>query len=461
MTRTKYTLLALAVAVIITAVLVVPRISPGVHHESANTYSLEELLSGVPTPTVCIVGYATNPYIGNLTTGLGKVGVPYTVITSISNQTISRCSMLVISSDWLRMFGNEYRGAIINAMQRGLPVMAVGPDAGNSLLTVVGNLIASKAALIVGIPTGNGKQLRPELPTNVAALEIAMIPIRNATRYPTIWEVYVNTPPTNITYVVLRAWKDYNNAIIKTEQPLYAPLPSLTMNTARVLFQQSGSSLSVNIQGFNYVGYVGWYATNTYDWYGNLAGQQALRVDFYYTTANSYYFFLNLVKHDVTGFYPDTSSGQFTPCQATEAVNGYTSEFPGQVLFESAPTGASSNQVTISYEIGIGEEGVFVAVSETITQGSVNWNYLSFPTEGQDEWTWTFNNPSTDTTYTLVPADIFQLNPNLPGGYPPFYETINSTALFGNFLGCFNSPSPISVTVDVYPTSVTVMGVNT
>jgi hypothetical protein len=444
MTRTKYTLLALMVAVIITAVLVVPRVLPGVHHGSVNTYSLEELLSGVPTPTVCIVGYATNLYIDNLTTGLGKVSVPYTVITGISNQTISRCSILVISSDWLRMFGNEYRGAIINAMQRGLPVMAIGPDAGNSLLTVVGNLIASKAALIVGIPTGNGKQLRPELPTNVVALEIAMIPIRNATRYPTIWEVYVNTPLTNITYAVLRAWKDYN--------------------TARA-FQQYGSSLSVNIQGFNYVGHVGWYATNTYDWYGNLAGQQALSVDFYYTfyyitAKNNYYFFLNLVKHDATGF-PTHLSGAFTPCVATEAVNGYTSKWPGQVLFYSAPIGGSSNQVTISYEeIGLfGKEGV--VVGETITQGSVNWNYLSNPIEGQDKWTWTFNNPSTDTTYMLVPADIFQLNPNLPGEQPPLIETINSTALFGNYLGCFNAPSTISVTVDVYPTSVTVISTST
>jgi hypothetical protein len=342
------------------------------------------------------------------------------------------------------MFGNEYRGAIINTMQRGLPVMAVGPNAGNSLLTVVGNLITSKAALIVGIPTGNGKQLRPELPTNVAALEIAMIPMRNATRYPTIWEVYVNTPPTNITYAVLRAWKDYN--------------------TARA-FQQYGSSLSVNIQGFNYVGHVGWYATNTYDWYGNLAGQQALSVDFYYTfyyitAKNNYYFFLNLVKHDVIGF-PTHLSGAFTPCVAIEAVNGYTYKWPGQVLFYSAPIGGSSNQVTISYEeIGLfGKEGV--VVGETITQGSVNWNYLSFPAEGQDKWTWTFNNPSTDTTYTLVPADIFQLNPNLPGGQPPLIETINSTALFGNYLGCFNAPSTISVTVDVYPTSVTVISTST
>jgi hypothetical protein len=432
------------VAIIITAILVVPRVSPEVHHGSVNTYSLEELLSGVPTPTVCIVGYAMNPYIDNLTAGLGKVSVPYTVITSISNQTISGCSMLVISSDWLRMFGNEYRGAIINAMQRGLPVMAVGPNAGNSLLMVVGNLITSKAALIVGIPTGNGKQLRPELPTNVVALEIAMIPMRNATRYPTIWEVYVNTPPTNITYVVLRAWKDYN--------------------TARA-FQQYGSSLSVNIQGFNYVGHVGWYATNTYDWFGNLAGQQALSVDFYYTfyyitAKNNYYFFLNLIRHEVIG-YPTHLSGAFTPCVATEAVNGYTSKWPGQVLFYSAPIGGSSNQVTISYEeIGLfGKEGV--VVGETITQGSVNWNYLSNPIEGQDKWTWTFNNPSTDTTYTLVPADIFQLNPDLPGGQPPLIEAINSTALFGKYLGCFNAPSTISVTVDVYPTSVTVISTST
>ena len=432
------------VAVIITAVLVVPRVLPGIHHESVNTYSLEGLLSGVSTPTVCIVGYAANPYISNLTAGLGEVGVPYIIITGISNQTISRCSILVISSDWLENLGNEYGGVIINAMRRGLPVMAIGPDAGNSLLMVVGNFITSKAALIVGIPTGNGKQLRPELPTNVVALEIAMIPIRNATRYPTIWEVYVNTPPTNITYAVLRAWKDYN--------------------TARA-FQQYGSSLSVNIQGFNYVGHVGWYATNTYDWYGNLAGQQALSVDFYYTfyyitAKNNYYFFLNLVKHDVTGF-PTHLSGAFTPCVATEAVNGYTSKWPGQVLFYSAPIGGSSNQVTISYEeIGLfGKEGV--VVGETITQGSVNWNYLSNPIEGQDKWTWTFNNPSTDTTYTLVPADIFQLNPNLPGGQPPLIETINSTALFGNYLGCFNAPSTISVTVDVYPTSVTVISTST
>ena len=459
MVKIRYMVLALVVTAVITAMLVVlPRVH---YHGSVGTYSIEELLSGVPIPTVCIVGYATNPYIGNLTTGLGKVGVPYTVTIGISNRSIGRCSILVIGSDWLENLGNRYRGVIINAMQRGLPMVAVGPNAGNSLLMVVGNFITSKAALILGIPTGNGKQLRPELPVNVVALGIAVIPIRNATRYPTIWEVYVNTPPTNITYIVLSIWKDHNNALIKTNLPLYALVPSLAMNTAKALFQQSGSSLSVNIQGFNYVGYVGWYATNTYDWYGNLAGQQALRVDFYYTTANNYYFFLNLVKHDVTGFNPPDPSPSFTPCQATETINGYTSIWPGQVLFVSAPTGASSNQVTISYEIGIGEEGVYAAVSETITQGSVNWNYLSFPTEGQDKWTWTFNNPSTETTYTLMPADIFQLNPNLSGGYPPLYETINSTALFGNLFGCFNSPSPISVTVDVYPTSVAVISTNT
>ena len=110
-------------------------------------------------------------------------------------------------------------------------------------------------------------------------------------------------------------------------------------------------------------------------------------------------------------------SGAFTPCVATEAVSGYTSKWPGQVLFYSAPIGGSSNQVTISYEeIGLfGKEGV--VVGETITQGSVNWNYLSNPIEGQDKWTWTFNNPSTDTAYTLVPADIFQLDRTYPVGF--------------------------------------------
>jgi len=77
MVKTRYMVLALVVTAVITAMLVVlPRVH---YHGSVSTYSIEELLSGVPIPTVCIVGYATNPYIGNLTTGLGKVGVPYTV----------------------------------------------------------------------------------------------------------------------------------------------------------------------------------------------------------------------------------------------------------------------------------------------------------------------------------------------------------------------------------------------
>ncbi len=151
------------------------------------------------------------------------------------------------------------------------------------------------------------------------------------------------------------------------------------------------------------------------------------------------------------------------PCYAGEGVNAYSNIYPGQVFWGgAAPTGSSSGQQTISYTLGAGPSGVYVQVSETITQGAIGWGgYSGNPTLGQDKWTWNFNNPVVGYTYTVIPSDIFMLDPSRPGGYPPLYETINFTSTFGNYLGRFNSPSPITVTVDVFTNQVTVISSST
>ncbi|ADN50376.1 hypothetical protein [Vulcanisaeta distributa] len=467
MFRVGYVITAIIIAAILTAMVVTLIMHGMTHHKLLNqqyTY-LTELLEGVPTPSVCIVSYGASPYIGNLTANLGKLGVPYVVMNIITNESVSKCNMLVMSTEWLNQFGSNYKPVIIYALESGIPVEAVGPNAGNTLLNVIGDFISKKAAVIVGVPTGHDKQLKPEVPSSVTALGIVMIPLKNATRLPTGWSIYEGVPASNVTYTVLKTWREYNEALSKVKSPLVLPFPLLTTALPpKILFQTSGYSLQVNIQGFNYVGYIGPYQTQYYDWFGNLAGEQELRVDFYYTTANNYYFFLNLIKHGVIAFNPPDPSTSFIPCYAGEGVNAYSTEYPGRVWFQAAPTGSATSQKTISYSIGTNTASV--TVTEYITSGAVGWNYLGLWTEGQDTWRWNFQNPSTETTYELVPGDIWQLDPSKPGGYPPLYETINATAGVaniewwpGNYL-C-NYMSPISVTVDVYPTYVHVLQVNT
>ena len=467
MSRVGYIIAAIIIAAVLTITTVIPIMREVTHHKVTNqqyTY-LTELLEGIPTPSVCIISYGASPYVSNLTANLGKLGVPYVMMNAVTNESVTKCSMLVISAGWLDQFGSSYKPAIIHALESGIPIEAVGPNAGNALLNVIGDFISEKAAVVVGVPTGHGKQLKPEVPSSVTALGIVMIPLKNATRLPTGWSIYEGVPASNVTYTVLRTWREYNEALSKVKSPLVLPFPLLTAALPpKILFQSSGSSLQVNIQGFNYVGYIGPYQTQYYDWFGNLAGEQELRVDFYYTTANNYYFFLNLIKHGVIGFNPPDPSTSFIPCYAGEGVNAYSTEYPGRVWFQAAPTGSATSQKTISYSIGI-TNIASVTVTDYITSGTVGWNYLGLWTEGQDTWRWSFQNPSTETTYELVPGDIWQLDPSKPGGYPPLYETINATAGVAN-IGwgsnyLCNYMPPISVTVDVYPTYVQVLQANT
>ncbi len=283
MPRVSNVIATVIIAVILAATAVTLIMHGITHHKLLNQQYmyLTELLEGVPTPSVCIVSYGgASPYIGNLTANLGKLGVPYVVMSIITNESVSKCSMLIMSTEWLNQFGSSYKPVIIYALESGIPVEAVGgPNAGNALLNVIGDFISKKATVIVGVPTGHDKQLKPEVSSSVTALGIVMMPLKNATRLPTGWSIYEGVPASNVTYTVLKTWREYNEALSKVKSPLVLPLPLLTTALPpKILFQASGYSLQVNIQGFNYVGYIGPYQTQYYDWFGNLAGEQELRL---------------------------------------------------------------------------------------------------------------------------------------------------------------------------------------
>lgn len=430
-------------------------------HESttSNGNALYALLNGVTKPTVCIVGSLGNPYVASIVKGLGTVNVPFTVKSELPGN--ASCSIVVIEDDLLSLNSSYYKYEVINYLGRGVPVEVVGPNAGNALLTLVKNFIDERATVVIGEP-GPNKTVLPKLPTDVTAIMLAMMPLRNSSRFVTGWDVFEGLPAVDSTYAVLKGWRDYNEMLMDIGNRLYAIIPTLSFDAPKVELQSSATSITVFIQGFTYVGYVGWYSSSTYDWFGKLAGEQWAMVKFYYAYQQypgPYWWFLNLIQHEVEGFL--TPSGSFTPCYAGEGVNAYSNIYPGQVFWGAAPTGSSSGQQTISYTLGAGPSGVYVQVSETITQGTIGWGYSGNPTLGQDKWTWNFNNPVVGYTYTVIPSDIFMLDPSRPGGYSPLYETINFTSTFGNYLGCFNSPSPITVTVDVFTNQVTVISSST
>ena len=419
--------------------------------------SLLNLLNGVPKPTVCVIGSLGNPYVASMARGLSMVGVPYTVKPSFPVN--ASCSMIVIEDDLLSL--SYYRHEIINYLERGLPIEVVGPNAGNTLLNLIGDFISKRATVVIG-ETGPNKTVTPRLPSDITAIMVAMIPSRNASRFVTGWDIFEGLPPNNLTYAVLRSWRDYNGMLMNVNNKLYVPVSTLTLSVPRIELQSSATSTTVFIQGFTFVGYVGWYSSSVYDWFGYLAGEQWAMVKFYYAYQQSpgpYWWFLNLIQHEVEGF-PTPSIG-FSPCNAGEGVNAYSNIYPGQVFWGAAPTGSSSGQQTISYTLGASPSGVYVQVTETVTQGTIGWGYSGNPSLGQDSWNWNFYNAVSDYTYIVIPSDIFLLDPSRPGGYPPLYETINFTSTFSNWLGCWTSPSPIIVTVDVYTNQVTVLSAST
>ncbi|WP_054852928.1 hypothetical protein [Vulcanisaeta distributa] len=431
-----------------------------------NSNAVSALLNGVPRPTVCIVGSLSNPYVASIAKGLGMVNVPFTVESWLPGN--ASCSMVVIEDDLLSLNSSYYRREVINYLGRGIPVEVVGSNAGNALLNLIGNFISERATVVIGEPGPPNKTVIPELPSGITAVMVTMIPSKNASRFVTGWDIFEGLPSNNLTYAVLRGgWRDYDSMLTDMNNKLYAPVPTLTLGgVPRIKFQSSATSTTVFIQGFTYVGYVGWYSSSTYDWYGELAGEQWAMVKFYYAYQQSppgpYWWFLNLIQHEVEGFSTSDPSLGFIPCYAGEGVNAYSNTYPpGQVFWSAAPTGSSSSQQTISYTLSAGPSGVYVQVSETVTQGTIGWGYSGNPSLGQDKWTWNFNNPEIGYTYVVIPSDIFMLDPSKPGGYPPLYETINFTSTFGNFLGCFNSPSPITVTVDVFTNQVTVVSSST
>ncbi|WP_054850425.1 hypothetical protein [Vulcanisaeta sp. JCM 14467] len=245
--------------------------------------SLLSLLNGVPKPTVCVIGSLSNPYVASMARGLSMVSVPYTVESSFPVN--ASCSMIVIEDDLLSLNSSYYRHEIINYLERGLPIEVVGPNAGNTLLNLIGDFISKRATVVIG-EAGPNKTVIPRLPSGITAIMVAMIPSRNVSRFVTGWDIFEGLTPNNLTYAVLRSWRDYNGMLMNVNNKLYVPVSTLTLSVPRIELQSSATSMTVFIQGFTYVGYVGWYSSSVYDWFGYLAGEQWLWLSFTTHTSN-------------------------------------------------------------------------------------------------------------------------------------------------------------------------------
>ncbi|WP_143701211.1 hypothetical protein [Vulcanisaeta thermophila] len=159
--------MATLVAVVMVTALVMA-VGGTMHPKPLNPTQPFTLLSGVPKPRVCFINYPNNQLISTAMSQLGELGLVYTVV-QIPNQALTmNCSLLVIPSQWLGEYGGQYRDELINALERGLVLESMGPNAGNALLGIVGNYLEEHASIVIGEPLkGPVKVVKPMLPSNV------------------------------------------------------------------------------------------------------------------------------------------------------------------------------------------------------------------------------------------------------------------------------------------------------
>ncbi|MGC9117441.1 MAG: hypothetical protein ACP5I3_00450 [Thermoproteus sp.] len=406
--------------------------------------------SGVPTPRVCIIGFPNSSYIGALVKGLREINISYVI-----GEANPICDILVVQDSLAPSSG------MLGFLKSGKPVVVAGPHASKALLDAAESYIAQHAAVLIVGDVGPDKTARLLLPSGASAIGLFMLPSRNSTRYITGWDIFADMPLESMAYAVLRTWIDYYHTIV-TPRSTYA-FDVLNLQTVTSPTGSSATSVIVQITGLNYVGYVGWYQSNFTDLYGNLGGQQWLRIDFYYTYQSSptYWWFVNVVKHYVEA-YPVLVSLGFTPYEATETVNMYTNQWPGQVYWDGAPInpGSIPPNPTI-YQLSVGPPGAQVSVTESVYRGQISWGTTGDPAAGIMTWMWTFSNASLGYSYEVVPISVVLLDPNKLGGVPPAVESFSTTAYFCNVFYCGNAAPTISLKVLVYTTSVQVVSTST
>ncbi|WP_440060221.1 hypothetical protein ACSU1N_03530 [Thermogladius sp. 4427co] len=207
-----------------------------------------------------------------------------------------------------------------------------------------------------------------------------------------------------------------------------------------------GSTTITGIQGFNFIGYIGWITTNfTGAVCGETTGYMAVKVDYFYANATLngkvYHGFLVHIEHSAKGY--QTTCCSLTSCST---INHYpktfisktdwkTTMWPGQVLDDWQPKNASSAS-NITYQIawGTGAQSgsapiVSVSYSTPITESNhiyYEWYDTSDPPYGVAAAKHILNVPSgydesklNNVLFTVAPSSIGFLDPDKPGGSLP------------------------------------------
>ncbi|WP_069806619.1 hypothetical protein [Vulcanisaeta thermophila] len=160
----------------------------------------------------------------------------------------------------------------------------------------------------------------------------------------TEYYIYQDIPPSSMASTVLITWVNHVEATSHVGGQLMNPL---TLSPPRPLWYhfQVVQEPTVFLQGFTYVGTLGWYVSNVSGWFGNPVGTQYVKVNLYYAYQQSpgpYYWFLDYMEQGTEG---STSDGGYYPLGGTIIVNGYTYKWPGQSLWGGYSPGAYLTRV--------------------------------------------------------------------------------------------------------------------
>lgn len=220
-----------------------------------------------------------------------------------------------------------------------------------------------------------------------------------------------------------------------------------------------GSTSIVSIEGFKYIGYIGWITTNfTGSVCGEVTGYMAVKVDYYANTTTiagkTYHGFLAHIEHSAKGY--KTTCCQFIFCSTINhypkifisKTDWHTDIFPGQVLDDRQPknTGSASTiTYTVSWNPGFqfatGDRAVVsysTSTSTAITQPNYPyyaWYGISDPPYGVVAVKHELQLPKdydvsqlNYVLFTVEPSSIGFLDPDKPGGILPmvvshYFET--------------------------------------
>lgn len=369
---------------------------------------------GVHVPSVYILGAASDT--AALAAALANAHFTTAIRDRPNLLEMGNYNIILMHSGWIRQNVVNYRSTIEYLLNKGgIAVTAFGSDAGNALTSISSNFLATRAAVYPGMVVQNGtapvKAVAPTLPSDVVTYSLYTLATGWA-RIPTMSFIYEGNSTTSES--IVSPVQDIWNTIVS-----YTPswLKGITTGLT-----ETPHSLTKN--GFTFMGQIGWKSASIYFDSGALMGTHQVMVQYYQTSQVSggytYYWVLNYVQHWTTGHCGNFWEGCAGPEATSEHIDGITPTWPGQLLFSSGPTGSYSNQGTVSYQLTVGTTGASASVTYTPpAPGTYGWSFQGDGVAGTNTWSMSITQASHDTTYSLEPSTIYELDPTKSGGVLP------------------------------------------